>query len=102
MSSYIMTLDDDYEPSQWDWVRDQVDLYERSGGTEGTTLFDTGLPVVIVTMRGHQSGKIRKAPVMRVEHDGQYAIVASKGGDPKHPGSAHDLLTDRRPSSSRS
>jgi deazaflavin-dependent oxidoreductase (nitroreductase family) len=81
-----MTPDGDYEPSQWDWVRDQVDLYERSGGTEGTTFLDTGLPVVIVTMRGRHSGKLRKAPVMRVEHDGQYAIVASKGGDPKHPG----------------
>jgi F420H(2)-dependent quinone reductase len=81
-----MTLDDDYEPSPWDWVRNQVDLYESSGGTEGVTLMDTGLPVVIVTMRGHRSGKVRKAPVMRVEHDGEYAIVASKGGDPKHPG----------------
>ena len=80
-----MTLQGEYEPSQWDWFRDQVDLYERSGGTEGTTLMDTGLPVVVVTMRGHRSGKIRKAPVMRVEHDGQYAVVASKGGDPKHP-----------------
>ena len=81
-----MPLDGDYEPSQWDWVRDQVDLYERSGGTEGTTFLDTGLPVVIVTMRGQQSGKIRKVPVMRVESDGRYAIVGSKGGDPKHPG----------------
>ena len=81
-----MTLQGEYEPSQWDWVRNQVDLYESSGGTEGLTLMDTGLPVVIVTMRGHRSGKIRKAPVMRVEHDGEYAIVASKGGDPKHPG----------------
>jgi F420H(2)-dependent quinone reductase len=81
-----MTLEGEYEPSQWDWVRNQVALYEGSGGTEGFTLMDTGLPVVIVTMWGHRSGKIRKAPVMRVEHDGQYAIVASKGGDPKHPG----------------
>jgi deazaflavin-dependent oxidoreductase (nitroreductase family) len=76
---------DEYEPSPWDWVRDQVDAYERSGGRESTTLLDTGLPVIVVTMRGHQSGKIRKAPVMRVEHDGQYALVASKGGDPKNP-----------------
>ncbi len=80
-----MTINGDYEPSPWDWVRDQVDLYERSGGTEGTTFLDTGLPVVIVTMRGHRSGKLRKAPVMRVEHEGRYAIVASKGGDPRHP-----------------
>ena len=80
-----MTLHGDYEPSTWDWVRDQVDTYERSGGREGTTFLDTGLPVVIVTMRGHRSGKVRKVPVMRVAHDGAYAIVASKGGDPKHP-----------------
>jgi len=87
-----MTLDAEYEPSSWDWVRDQVDLYERSGGTEGTTLWDTGMPVVIVTMRGHRSDKVRKAPVMRVEHDGRYAIVASKGGDPKHPGWYFNLV----------
>jgi deazaflavin-dependent oxidoreductase (nitroreductase family) len=80
-----MLLDGDYEPSTWDWVRDQVEAYERSGGHEGSTFLDTGLPVIIVTMKGHRSGKIRKAPVMRVEHDGQYALVASKGGDPKHP-----------------
>jgi F420H(2)-dependent quinone reductase len=79
------TFDGDYEPSPWEWVREQVRQYEGSGGREGTTLQDTGLPVVIVTMRGHQSGKIRKVPVMRVEHEGQYAIVASKGGDPKQP-----------------
>jgi F420H(2)-dependent quinone reductase len=86
-----MTIDGDYEPSQWDWVRDQVDLYERSGGTEGTTFLDTGLPVIIVTMRGHRSGKLRKVPVMRVEHGGQYAIVASKGGDPNHPSWYYNL-----------
>lgn len=81
-----MALDGDYEPSSWDWVRDQVELYERSGGTDGTTLWDTDMPVVVLTMRGQRSDKIRKAPVMRVEHDGRYAIIASKGGDPKHPG----------------
>jgi deazaflavin-dependent oxidoreductase (nitroreductase family) len=80
-----MTLQGEYEPSPLDWVREQVDLYESSGGIEGLTRWDTGLPVVIVTMRGQRSGKVRKAPVMRVEHDGQYAIVASKGGDLKHP-----------------
>jgi len=86
--------DDDYLPSQWDWVRDQVETYESSGGREGTTLFDTGLPVVILTMRGHRSGKIRKAPVMRVEHDGEYAVVASKGGDPLDPGWYFNLKAD--------
>ncbi len=81
-----MTIDGEYEPSRSAWVRDQVELYERSGGTEGTTLRDTGLPVVIVTNRGVRSGKVRKTPVMRVEHDGRYAVVASVGGAPHHPG----------------
>ncbi|MGH9029901.1 MAG: nitroreductase family deazaflavin-dependent oxidoreductase [Acidimicrobiales bacterium] len=81
-----MSLEGEYEPSQWDWVRDQVEKYESSGGREGTTLLDTGMPVVLITMKGKASGRIRKAPVMRVEHGGQYGIVASKGGDPKNPG----------------
>src|SRR5579884_693259 len=80
-----MTASEDYEPSPWDWVREQVETYERSGGSEGNTLRDTGLPVVIVTHRGNRTGKVRKTPVMRVEHGGQYAIVASMGGAPKHP-----------------
>jgi len=66
-------------------VRDQVEAYEKSGGTEGTTLRDTGLPVVIVTNLGVSSGKVRKTPVMRVEHDGKYAMVGSKGGAPEDP-----------------
>jgi deazaflavin-dependent oxidoreductase (nitroreductase family) len=74
-----------YEPSASEWVRDQVERYESSGGTEGTTLLDTGMPVVIVTNRGAASGKVRKTPVMRVEHDGVYALVASQGGAPTHP-----------------
>ncbi len=89
-----MPLEGEYEPSDWDWVRQQVEAYEGSGGLEGTTLFDTGLPVIIVTMRGHKSGKIRKAPVMRVENGGQYAIVASKGGDPKSPSWYFNLRAD--------
>ncbi|MFB9431569.1 nitroreductase/quinone reductase family protein [Streptoalloteichus tenebrarius] len=68
-----MPLEDEYEPSPAQWVREQVELYESSGGTEGTTLWDTGLPVVIVTMRGAKSGRIRKVPLMRVEHEGRYA-----------------------------
>src|SRR5438105_10562687 len=67
------------------WVREQVELYESSGGTKGTALRDTGLPVVIVTSLGARSGKVRKNPVMRVEHDGRYAVVASKGGAPRNP-----------------
>ncbi len=66
-------------------MRDQVEAYEKSGGTEGTTLRDTGLPVVIVTNLGVSSGKVRKTPVMRVEHDGTYAMVGSKGGAPENP-----------------
>jgi deazaflavin-dependent oxidoreductase (nitroreductase family) len=80
-----MPVDGEYEPSTSAWVREQVDLYENSGGTQGTTLGDTGLPVVLVTNRGASSGKVRKTPVMRVEHDGRYAMVASKGGAPEHP-----------------
>ena len=78
-------LSGEYEPSPAQWVRDQVEQYERSGGTEATTLRDTGLPVIIVTTRGTKSGKLRKVPLMRVEHDGRYAAVASMGGAPKHP-----------------
>ncbi|MET7612418.1 nitroreductase family deazaflavin-dependent oxidoreductase [Streptomyces seoulensis] len=80
-----MPLEGEYEPSPEQWVRDQVEQYESSGGTEGTTLRDTGMPVIILTTRGNRSGKIRKTPLMRVEHDGRYAIVASVGGAPKHP-----------------
>ena len=80
-----MPLQGEYEPSARQWVRDQVEEYEGSGGTKGTTLRDTGLPVVIVTNIGAASGKLRKTPVMRVEHDGRYAMVASQGGAPTHP-----------------
>ncbi len=80
-----MSLTGEYEPSPAQWVRDQVELYEASGGERGNTLADTGLPVVIVTTKGNKSGKIRKTPLMRVEHGGEYALVASKGGAPAHP-----------------
>jgi F420H(2)-dependent quinone reductase len=78
-----MPLQGEYEPSSAAWVRDQVDEYERSGGTKGTTL--RGAPVVVITSVGASSGKLRKNPVMRVEHDGVYAAVASKGGTPENP-----------------
>ena len=81
-----MSVDGEYEPSPQAWVREQVELYEGSGGTQGTTLADTGLPVVIITNRGVRSGKVRKTPVMRVEHDGRYAAVGSQGGAPANPG----------------
>jgi deazaflavin-dependent oxidoreductase (nitroreductase family) len=80
-----MPVHGEYEPSAQAWVRDQVELYESSGGTKGTTLRDTGIPVVVVTNLGARSGKVRKTPVMRVEHDGRYVMVASKGGAPDHP-----------------
>lgn len=80
-----MAVEGDYAPSPQGWVREQVELYESSGGTQGTTLRDTGLPVVIITNRGARSGKLRKTPVMRVEHDGRYVAVASQGGAPTHP-----------------
>ncbi len=73
----------DYAPSPAEWVRNQVEIIESSGGTKGTTMRD--MPVVVMTMRGAKSGKIRKVPVMRVEHDGKYAAVASKGGSPDNP-----------------
>src|SRR3954466_13129581 len=89
-----MALEGDYEPSPAGWVRDQVELYERTGRAEGSTLRDTGLPVIIVTTRGNKSGKIRKTPLMRVEHGGEYALVASQGGLPKHPVWYHNLKAD--------
>src|ERR1051326_6349720 len=80
-----MVLQGEYAPSTAQWVRDQVEAYERSGGREANTLRDTGLPVVVVTMRGNKSGKVRKIALMRVEHNGEYALVLSKGGAPRHP-----------------
>ena len=75
----------DYIPPTLDWVREQVELYEGSGGTEGTTLLDTGLPCIIVTHMGNKTGAIRKIPLMRVEVDGNYVLVGSMGGQPKNP-----------------
>jgi deazaflavin-dependent oxidoreductase (nitroreductase family) len=89
-----MPLTGEYEPSPWGWVREQVEEYEASNGERANTLMDTGLPIVIVTMRGHKSGKLRKVPVMRVEHDGEYAIVASIGGAPKNPTWYANLVAD--------
>ncbi|HUX69373.1 MAG TPA: nitroreductase family deazaflavin-dependent oxidoreductase [Cellulomonadaceae bacterium] len=78
-----MPLVGEYEPGSTAWAREQVELYESSGGTQGLTL--RGMPVVILTSVGASSGKLRKTPLMRVEHDGTYAIVASLGGAPKNP-----------------
>lgn len=80
-----MSNENEYQPSPWEWVSTQVETYERTGGTEGNTLMDTGMPVIIVTTVGAKTGAIRKTPLMRVEHYGEYALVASMGGAPKHP-----------------
>jgi len=87
-----MPLSGEYQPSPEQWVRDQVELYESSGGTEGTTL--RGMPVVILTTVGARSGGLRKTPLMRVEHEGSYAVVASLGGAPKHPVWYFNVLAD--------
>jgi deazaflavin-dependent oxidoreductase (nitroreductase family) len=89
-----MPLDGEYAPSSWDWVRDQVEQIENSGGKDGLGLFDTGMPVVIVTSVGNKTGKLRKNPVMRVEHDGKYAVIASVGGAPKHPVWYYNLVAN--------
>lgn len=85
-------LEGTYVPSTSDWVREQVDTYERTGGREAGTLRDTGIPVVIVAMRGARSGSVRKIALMRVEYEGEYALVASKGGAPDNPGWYHNLI----------
>lgn len=80
-----MPLQGEYAPSTSAWAREQAELIEASGGTEGLTLRDTGLPVIVLTTLGAKSGKLRKTALMRVEHDGVYAVVASRGGSPQHP-----------------
>ncbi|MBA2955256.1 nitroreductase family deazaflavin-dependent oxidoreductase [Nocardioides sp. MAH-18] len=88
-----MTLEGEYEPSQWDWVREQVETFEATNGQEANILRGRPeWPIVVITSRGAKSGKLRKNPVMRVEKDGVYAAVASKGGDPQHPTWYHNFL----------
>ncbi|EME21748.1 nitroreductase family deazaflavin-dependent oxidoreductase [Rhodococcus triatomae] len=87
-----MPLTGEYVPSPSSWAAEQVELYEKSGGTEGTTM--QGKPVVILTTVGAKSGKLRKSPLMRVEHDGRYAVVASLGGAPKNPVWYHNVLAN--------
>ena len=81
----------EYIPSPRDWVREQVELYERSGGTQGTTLRDTGLPVIIVTHTGNKTGAIRKTPLMRVKDRNSYVLIGSQGGAPTHPAWVQNL-----------
>lgn len=80
-----MTLQGEYVPSKAQWVRDQVEQFEASDGQEANTLRDTGEPIVVITSIGAKSGNLRKNPVMRVERDGIYVAIASKGGAPEHP-----------------
>ena len=84
----------EYIPSTADWVREQVAIYEGSGGAEGTTLRDTGLPVIIVTNRGNRTGAIRKTPLMRVKDGNNYVLVGSRGGAPKNPVWVYNLRAD--------
>lgn len=87
-----MPVEGEYEPSPAEWVRDQVETYESSDGEQGNTM--RGLPVIILTTRGAKSGKVRKTPLMRVEHGGSYAAVASLGGAPQNPVWYHNVVAD--------
>ncbi|MFL6142068.1 MAG: nitroreductase family deazaflavin-dependent oxidoreductase [Labedaea sp.] len=89
-----MPLNGEYEPSSQDYVREQVEKYESSGGTEGVTA--GGAPIIVLTTLGARSGKLRKTPLMRVEHDGRYAVVASLGGAPTHPVWYHNVVANPR------
>ena len=80
-----MTSSGEYAPSPWEWVRNQVDEYEASGGTAGNKLMNTDWPIIVVHTKGAKTGQLRKIPLMRVEHDGEYLLVASIGGAPKNP-----------------
>lgn len=87
-------IDGEYEPSPVAWVRRQVETYERTGGREANTLRNTGLPIIVVTTRGRRTGKVRKFALMRVEHGGEYALVASMGGAPRNPAWYRNLKAD--------
>jgi deazaflavin-dependent oxidoreductase (nitroreductase family) len=89
-----MSIDGEYEPSTWTWVADQIAEYEASGGTRANTLRETGIPIIVFTTVGRKSGLVRKVALMRVEHEGQYALVASKGGADDHPSWFHNLQAD--------
>ena len=89
-----MALTGEYVPSPAQWVRDQVDAYEASGGKQASTLLDTGLPIIILATRGNKSGSVRKTPLMKVEHHGEYLLVASKGGAPSNPVWYYNIVDD--------
>ncbi|MBJ8341703.1 nitroreductase family deazaflavin-dependent oxidoreductase [Antrihabitans sp. YC3-6] len=87
-----MPLTGEYEPSPSDWARKQAETFEQSGGTKANTL--QGVPIILLTTKGAKSGKLRKTPLMRVEHEGEYAVVASLGGAPKHPVWYHNIVAE--------
>jgi len=89
-----MAIEGEYSPSPWDWVRNQVEAYEGSGGRAANMLGDTDWPVVIVTSRGRRTGTVRKTSLMRVEHDGEYALIGSLGGAPNNPVWVYNLRGD--------
>jgi F420H(2)-dependent quinone reductase len=84
-----MPLTGEYEPSPSDWAREQAETYEATGGADANTL--RGVPIIVLTSVGAKSGKLRKTPLMRVEHEGEYAVVASMGGAPQNPTWYHNL-----------
>jgi deazaflavin-dependent oxidoreductase (nitroreductase family) len=92
MVSITMPLSGEYEPSTSDWARNQAELYERTGGEEGGIL--KGRPIIVLTSVGAKTGKLRKTALMRVEHEGEYAVVASLGGAPKHPVWYYNLVAN--------
>ena len=85
-----MPLTGEYAPSTTGWAREQAELFERTNGAKGNTVM--GRPIIVLTTLGAKSGKLRKTALMRVEHEGQYAIVASLGGSPKHPSWYHNVV----------
>jgi deazaflavin-dependent oxidoreductase (nitroreductase family) len=87
-----MPLTGEYERSSSQWAREQAETFERSGGREANTM--KGVPIVLLTTKGAKSGKLRKTPLMRVEHEGEYAVVASLGGAPKHPVWYHNIVAE--------
>lgn len=89
-----MALEGEYVPSTAQWVRDQVEAYESSNGEKANTLRDTGIPIIVMSNKGNRSGTVRKTPLMRVEHNGEYALIASMGGAPKNPVWVYNLRSD--------
>jgi len=90
----MASLEGEYVPSTLAWVREQIETYERTGGREAATLRESGIPIIIVTMRGATSGKVRKIALMRVEHEGSYALVASRGGSAENPDWYRNLVAN--------